>query len=307
MELNRDGSYPGLNRFVDICHSQQYEEDLDVLIGVSGLKGAGKSTFSIQVTKRYVERFIKPTFTGADLKRYTAYTIDDVFEKLDVLPDYSPLDADEAVNFAMGEEWMRRNRKSLKKIFAKVRTKHHIFFFNIPDIWWLDKKYRENMMSFWIHIVKKGYAILSLPNVAPGIEDRWYRKWLQDAFNKRIINYFTPLDEQMKLLQKYPCLFDKFSIPILDKPLYEEHLKLREEKMLEQEKDEEDHMKKLVAYLCWKWISNNNGGEMSPEQFVNTVLWNRWSNKPQISNQTMREWIKDAENLIQFNSSVWKR
>lgn len=227
------GSYAGLNDFIDMIRGMIINDDLDALIGVSGFKGYGKSSFSKQFVKRYTERFcgIK-RFTPKMLEQYTIYTVNDLDNALVNLPPYTPIDADEAVNFAMGEDWMRGKNKSAKKKMAKIRNKHHVFLFNIPDLWWLDKKYRDNMMTVWIHIVKKGHVMVALPNTAPGIEDRWYRKWLIKIFTSMPINYFTEREKIMKKLRRYPCYFDEFAVPKLNAKIYQKHLDLRNAKTM---------------------------------------------------------------------------
>jgi len=225
-----EGSYPKFNAFVEMLRGMQMKEDFDCLVGVSGFKGFGKSTFSIQSSRKYVGKYFDEKF---NLGKYTAYTNEDVFKKADELNTYSPLSCDEAVNFAMGEDWNKAENKRLKKLFTKIRTKHLIFFFNIPDLWWLDKKYRENMMTVWIHIVKKGHVMLALPNLAPAIEDRWDRNWLIKAFKKQHWNFFSDTEKMMKILRKYPCYYDEFTFPKLPERMYQEHLKLREQRMFD--------------------------------------------------------------------------
>lgn len=268
LRYTQEGSYIGLRRFVDLLRTQQIQEDLDCLIGVSGFKGFGKSSFSGQVCRHYVPKYLKEKFVW---EKYTPYTIDQVFEKLDTLPEYAPLNCDEAVNFAMGEDWMRRHMKDLKKIFARVRTKHHIFFFNIPDIWWLDRKYRENMMTMWIHCVKKGHVMFSLPNIAPGIEDRWYRKWLVKAFTHRPVNIFTPKEQIMKKLKKYPCYFDQFAFPKLPKRMYRKHLQLREKYVLMRGSEERDKrpviIRNIVLATFFDYLKNNGQPKLTLMQF----------------------------------------
>lgn len=263
------GSYQGLNDFVTLLRGFQVKDDLDALIGVSGFKGFGKSTFSKQVIIRYVEKYMNiKKFTPTMLEKYTAYTKEDLFKMLDELPEYSPIDADEAVNFAMGEDWMKSGNKKMKKVMAKIRNKHHLFFFNIPDLWWLDKKYRENMMTIWAHIIKKGNVIISVPNTAPGVEDRWDRPWLQKAFTKDPINYFTPLENIMKRIRKYSCYYDEFPFPKLDEEIYKKHLELRNAKTLETPEDDDSNL----GFIDMKWRDmcrnigynlSNNGSKMS--------------------------------------------
>lgn len=243
----RKGSYAGLNDFVDMIRYMQVSEDLDSLVGISGFKGFGKSTFSKQVLIRYAEKYMGvKNFTPAMLENYTTYTVQDLDNALNNLPVYAPIDVDEAVNFAMGEDWMLGKNKKTKKKFAKIRNKHHVFLFNIPDLWWLDKKYRENMMTVWVHIVKKGHVMVAFPNTAPGIEDRWDRKWLQKQFTKNPSNYFTPLDNMMKKLRRYPCYFDEFAFPKLEERIYNKHLELRNVKVMDDGSDEQVSMRGLT-------------------------------------------------------------
>ena len=224
------GSYPKLNEFVDVLRGMQKKEDFDCLIGVSGFKGFGKSTFSIQCSRRYVKKYIGNKF---DLSEYTAYSNEDVLKKVENLPKNSPLSCDEAVNFAMSTDWAKAESKRLKKIFTKIRTKHLIIFFNIPDLWWLDKKYRENMMTIWIHIIKKGYVMVSLPNLAPAVEDRWHKSWLLKAFKRKHWHFFSDHEKMVRILRKYPCYYDEFTFPKLPERLYKKHMELREKRMLD--------------------------------------------------------------------------
>lgn len=245
-----EGSYPKLNEFVEMLRGMQKQEDFDCLIGVSGFKGFGKSTFSIQTSRRYVKKYKKEKFSVGE---YTAYTNEDVFKKVDELESYSPLSCDEAVNFAMGEDWNKAENKRLKKLFTKIRTKHLIFFFNIPDLWWLDKKYRENMMTIWIHITKKGHVMLALPNLAPAIEDRWNRDWLIKAFKKQHWNFFSDMEKMMKILRRYPCYYDEFTFPKLPERMYQEHLRLREERMLDDINEPIDKRDKILYAPFWNF------------------------------------------------------
>jgi len=234
------GAYIGMHDFVTMIRGLQKKEDLDALIGVSGFKGFGKSTFSKQIMRVYVRKYFGMKFTPNMLEKYTAYTREDLERLVEDLPEFSPIDCDEAVNFAMGEDWMRSGNKRLKKIFAKIRNKHHLFFFNVPDLWWLDKKYREGMMNVWVHIIKKGHVIVSLPNIAPGIEDRWYKKWLEKNFTKNPVNFFTPLETVMRKMRRYPPYFDEFAFPKLPDVFYKKHLELRNKKVLEDGSEEKE-------------------------------------------------------------------
>ena len=158
-------------------------------------------------------------------------------------------------------------------------------------------------MSFWVHIIKKGITMLSLPNVAPGIEDRWYRKWLQKTFDKKIMTYFTPAEDQMKILRKYPCYFDEIPVPKLDEVLYQKHLYLREQKMMHKESEDDDDLFKLEWKaipvfnikerfpMLVKWIEDvkSNGGVPTYEQIRNFFYYNPVTREPFLEVQSLNK------------------
>lgn len=321
----RKGSYAGINDFVDMIRYLQVSQDLDVLIGVSGFKGFGKSTFSLQVMIRYVKKFMGvKNFTPSMLEKYTAYTIKDLNRLLNNLPVYAPIAMDEAVNFAMGEDWMLGSNKRTKKKFAKIRNKHHVFFFNIPDLWWLDKKYRENMMTLWVHVVKKGHVMVSTPKISPGIQDRWDRKWLQKQFAKKPTNYFTPLATIMKVLRRYPPYFDEFAFPKLDKDIYEKHLELRNSRTMEdgsdEKQDEIDKMlrttwkaqpmlikKKWTAFQKWYTGIMANGGKPTTNDIYSFFFEDFKTGEKLIrSPRTLDKWMERLELTGDQNPNIWK-
>lgn len=238
--------YSGIQAFVTVLRALLIKEDMDALIGVSGFKGMGKSTFSIQVARLYFKNYLPDK--KFVLEKSVAYSFDDVLRVIDENEPYTPIVCDEAVNFAMAEDWSKAESRKLKKIFAKVRDKHHIFFFNIPNMWWLDRKYRESMMTVWTHILKKGYAVISLPNLAPGIDDVWHKDFLRKRFQKVHFSFFSDVDDIMKIFRKYPCYFDEFTFPKLPEKLYEKHLELRNAQSTDTF-DESDAMRRLAFKL----------------------------------------------------------
>jgi len=243
------GSYQGLNKFVKLIHSIQ-AQDFDVLIGVSGFKGFGKTTFSIQVGKHHVMNNLNKRWS---LKDYLAWDNENVFDKAYALPEFSPLICDESVRFAMSEDWNARESKRLKKVFTQIRTKHLVTFFNIPDLFWMDRKYREGMMTVWIHLVTKGYAIVFVPDLRPGIDDRWHRKEIKDFMKP--YNFFTPIDNVLKTLRRHPCYCDEFAVPKLPADEYASYMKLRDSMVFGEHSGNEDP-RNLAGIACYNIYRN---------------------------------------------------
>ena len=301
------GSYSKFNAFTRILRLLVTVEDLDAFTGVSGFKGFGKSSFSIGCCKRIVENYMGENYGVKAVGKYTAYSNQDVQDKVRDLPDYSPLACDEAVNFALGEDWMKSENKELKKVLTKIRTKHLMLFFNIPDLFWLDTKYRENMMGIWIDIVRKGYCTLNFPNLSPGLEDHWMRDWLKKEFKGIHWSYFQGFDRGMKKLQSYPCYYDQFPFPKLPQDLYAEHLRLREDQIFSAPKKERDFKQelKLPVYNAYinqdlfkKIIQENDGRKLTLNEILDFFYKDPVTNRTLLARSTARKWIDQIQEQL---------
>lgn len=338
-------SYEKLNTFVVYCRWMQ-EQDLDVLCVVSSFKGFGKSSFIIQVARRYVELFGLTCnacshdwiFTGKalrgkdvveanirepcpkckgvdvkkrifDFKNFLAYDNEDVKEMIHENPPYSPLLADEGARFMMGEDWMKYESKSMKKLFAQMRTKHMLVFANIPKFTWLDKKYRNDMTTFWVRIIKRGIAVLLHPDLGE-TDDPWHMKDLQKKLGS--YNYFTSESEIMRRIQKlmkHPCAFDYFKIPPVPKEIYQKYLEARDKKAFERNKadDQIDHktVGKLAAYnLVNRWDELAGAAKMSKKKRPTLkmleafVFSNPNTGEGVVKYATLSNWIADIKRLV---------
>lgn len=206
-------------------------------------------------SKESVERTKKFNF-----KKYLAYDNEEIMEMVyKDLPPYSPIIADEAVNFMMGEDWNTKESKKLKKLFAVMRTKHLVVFANIPRFGWLDSKYREDMATFWLRIIKRGLAVMSIPDLGE-TNDAWHLKYFQDLLGN--YNFFTPAgiikDKVNKLKYKHPSVIDVIELPKVPDVIYEEYLKIRNEKAFSrrQEDNENINQKDYAKWLVYNLINN---------------------------------------------------
>lgn len=237
------GSYTNLNRFVDYLRAIQVKDDNDIFIGITGRKGCGKSTLSIQIARRYVERFFNES--TLDFRKYIAYNNEDVLEKFHTLPKYSPLIGDEAVRFAWSRDWNKSQNKELAKLSAQARTKKYIFFMNIPKLAWIDSAYREGMLDVWIWVHstfdeeegKQSIALFFEPDDNQGQGDSWHMDYLKKYSKKRKsrIGRFTDINKLMNMLRNHPCFVDAFPYPRLPNEMYERYLKIRDAKAFEKE------------------------------------------------------------------------
>ena len=212
------------------------EKDADFLLAISGAKGTGKSTLGLQIIRAYLKRFWRyegnfDTWFKRNLHRFVAYETADVLQKIETAEDSQPILCDEAVRFAMAEDWMKAESKYLKKIFTQIRTKHLFFIFCIPEFYWIDRKYREDMVNVWIHILKRGLGLAFLPDQKIGVKDKWHRK---EFLNVNVTyTMFDNPENVVNLYKKHPCFWDVIGFMQVEKSVYERYKELRNEALTE--------------------------------------------------------------------------
>jgi len=339
-------SYEKIKNFVIYCRWMQ-ENDLDVLSITSSAKGFGKSSFIIQVGRIYMLTFglkcnkcnhewvytgkallsknkIKENFHEPcpkcksefiskvkkfDFMKYLAYDNDEVMDKIYDLPSYSPILPDEGVRFMMGEDWAKSESKALKKLFAQMRTKHLLIFTNIPKFRWLDSKYRNDMATFWVRILKRGMAVLLHPDLGES-DDPWHIKKFQDYLGH--YNYWTSKDEidrRVNKLMKHPCVFDFFMIPKVPDDIYKEYLIARDKKAFERKNDtviiDQKMAAKVAAYNMlnnWEEILDNikKSRKKKPTLQIleQSVFKNPKNNDLLVKYQTLSTWTKEIKRLV---------
>jgi hypothetical protein len=204
-------------------------EDFDVVAAATGPKGVGKSSLAIQISRKILE-FQDKKF---EPERHVAYLYEDVINKINELDEREPLIIDEAVNVAMSEDWNKIESKYLKKVFAKLRVRHLIVFLCIPEFSWLDKKYREGMVNFWLFVPTRGFFILFAPKIFTAKEDKWELDRLEGILKG--INYsdIVKKKELTKNLESristLPTHLTLGAFEPVPKDIYEKYLELRKQ------------------------------------------------------------------------------
>lgn len=338
-------AYYKLTAFVLLCRWQQ-EVDNDIFTLVSGFKGFGKSSCIIQFGRRYIELFgltcpkclhewiytgkalinkgkIKERFAEPcpkcknpivtntkelNFKSYMAYDNEDIKEKIFNLPPYSIILCDEAVRFMMGEDWAKVENKSMKKLFAQMRTKHLIVLANIPHMRWTDTKYRNVMCNIWIRMMVRGLAVVNLPDLGE-TDDPWHIK----DYEKLLGNYNILSDPENiefkieRLVRSHPCAFDYFKIPPVPADIYKKYLEERDRRVFEQKQKEEDldskDISKIVIYnLVYSWdkIKEELKGKkkISLDFCSNVLSINPLNDKPLISLSQASNWVREVRRLV---------
>lgn len=350
------------------------ENNYDTLMLVSGDKGTGKSSATVTLAKRYIDRFgficpkcgteffknvfahkrgetgnpvfyvpdyvkndkawiVCPISYELDLKtgekrkvsgcghkflysqrkkmkwdaqRFIAYDNSDVIKKIFTLPNYSPIICDEAVKFAASFEHAKTESKELKKLFTVIRPKRFWIFFNIPEVSWIDSKYREAMSSFWLRMIERGVGVLFEKDKGEAIE-KYHMKELQKIMGT--VKYFTPMDKIRRSIMKHPCYFDTFKFPELDAKTYDNYEMVRNAVNLQRQVEEmeisnRDYAKIAAWNLMNNWdriqiaINKSKENRMTYNILTNEIMNNPLTRKRLVSDVTCRNWIRGVDDYL---------
>lgn len=299
--------YDKLVGFTDLMWRHR-QSNLDFVCCVSGRKGMGKSSFAIQAARFYLKKYFNREFS---VKEFIAYDNSEVQAKIKSLPEGSPLVCDEAARFAMGEDWNKSENKDMKKLFAQMRTKHLIVFLCLPRFGWLDRKYREDMVSYWAWIPTRGSALLFSPDDNPGVPDVWHLKDFNvgGKVNLGRISMLTDPDVIISKTRKHRCFNDVCDFPVVPKELYEKYVAIRDEKAFGEENPVLDQ-RSLAKFLCYnlkvRWpefvrlVEGGRLGRPTLKMLSEEFLKNPVSGKSLAAYVTVQNWVKAVDRVLEL-------
>lgn len=175
----------------------------DAVIGVSGDKGCGKSTFTIKLFMyifRHREELVKEAIMFIehirkkkhkripydipyefmhevmDFEKNIAYRRSEVDAKAYALPKGSHISIDEGSRGFYKRNWNTKEQKDLVQKFWQIRHRRLLITVNIQDFFTLDSDLR-GMLNVWVFIPQKGTALLFIKDRNPFITtsgDRWH-------------------------------------------------------------------------------------------------------------------------------------
>lgn len=236
--------------------------------------------------------------TAKDLYKYIAFK-EDVFTKIKNIDPWSPIIADESVNFAMGEDWMFAPNKKIKRLFAQCRTKHLIIFLNIPKFNWLQKKYKDDMATTWFRILVRSVCLMMVPDLGEG-DDSWHLKEFIDQLGT--YNYTTPVSmirkRMNRIRERHPCYYDDFYVPKIPDRIYDIYLEARNLSVFDDDENAlQGNYHKLMCYnirYYWKQLVKATEGRDYPPSTVMShfLFWDRKTKKPIVSPESVRKYIE---------------
>lgn len=193
----------------------------DSMVLLTSEKGTGKSSAAIMMARAWCKK-IGVKF---DPEMHLAYNNADVMEKIDRLPLFHPIVADEAVRFASSADWSKKESKELKKKLAQVRTKHLLYILCFPlKISKVEKNYLESFTNYWCDLFGRGLGAIYVKDKNP-VNDSWRMK---DFKNVGSYTEFSSLSQIESKLKKHPNFWKTIRFPKPPPWLYNKYLKVRE-------------------------------------------------------------------------------
>ncbi len=239
-------SYENYHRFLQaLAAAVQDEADADAQVAFTGLRGTGKSTFTLGATMR-LEKYL-----GGDwsLEQNVLWTYREILRGL---TDESPAHAisiDEAVLVALNRNFGKSWQKKLVQLLNTAREYHKVSFWNIPLFRRMDPGVREQF-QYWVWIPRRGEALVFQRSVNPAAKDPWNLDYMEWYIRQRTKNDWN-VDEVVEAAMEVPNFSMHFKFPKIDESLrkqYKEIAKKMKKKLdADDGENEENNAKKLLG------------------------------------------------------------
>jgi hypothetical protein len=233
---------------------KRVRENWDVVIGVTGEEGSGKSSLIIQFGKIADEKW--------DMSKNILFSpdIENIKKAIIELHKYAVVDVDEAIKILYKLQWYSGLQIFLNIIYGLCRRENKISMMAMPRFKDFNEYFRNHRIKIWIHIIGRGVAIVFVKHWSPFIDDPWLMKENQKAIDKLMKRYGSlaiPIEEQIRILRKSP----NYLMEIAFQALTEEEEKLFEQlrteagvydeqyTMTRWEKTWKDRFAKIIIYL----------------------------------------------------------
>jgi hypothetical protein len=165
---------------------KRLNEDNDLVLAITGDEGDGKSTLGVHVCKAVDNKFdfIK------NVCYYPSYNeLQEKFKALEPLQAYL---IDEAIKIANKKKWMEKLQQDIIEMYATERWQNKLSVMLIPRFTDFTENLRNHRIKIWIHIIKRGYAVIFIREKHNIFEpDPWRIRQNTKIINNKLKNLKT--------------------------------------------------------------------------------------------------------------------
>jgi len=203
---------------------RRLRQDYDLVAAITGGEGIGKSTLAIRLGM-----LIDPKF---DLENNIIYipNYEQIVKKVTVgLPRFSVVLVDEAVKVMYKRRWQFKPQIFLNQIYAICRKENKATLLCMPNFSDFDKFFRQHRIMIWIHILKRGKAVMFMRDWSPFAKDVWWveanQKLIEKYMRKRKI-IDQRFEDKIRVMRKSRNFMGEFNYDPLPKEMEDKYREL---------------------------------------------------------------------------------
>jgi len=196
-------------------------QDYDCVIAITGSEGVGKSSMAIRLGMAIDDNFsMEKNILFSPIET-------EVKDAVTKLPKYSVIILDEAIKVLYKLNWNTKLQKMLNTLYTLCRKENKVTILCIPRLTDLSEMFRNHRVKIWIHISRRGCAMVFLKNDSPFSDDTWSFKIMQKRTDK--INWSAiEFEKQISMVKKLPTFFGAFHFHDLDPRVKNRYIALRD-------------------------------------------------------------------------------
>lgn len=191
--------------------NQLIRQDRDVVIGITGFEGEGKSTLAV-----ILSILIDPKF-DFDLNVSYLPSAEEITKEFNRLKPGQVYLVDEAIKGLYKMNFQSSLQQTIIKMYATERYQNKCTLLLMPRFTDFTENFRNHRIRTWINVIERGKAIVYIKDRDQTTQDPWHlaeaRKQKMRILKKRISN--VTIDERIREERKLPTYLTDFSFPDL--------------------------------------------------------------------------------------------
>lgn len=257
--LNND-EFNSISDIGEITRKRQ-KANYDVVIGVTGYEGVGKTTLAtllgldigkITLRKKQLKFVEENVIYNPNAEQIQEAILHDK------LPRYSPVVVDEAIKTMYKRQWQSKVNTYITQIFAICRKRNKAIILCMPRFGDFDSFFRQGRILIWIHVIRRGYAVVFMKDWSPFITDAWHldknEKLIKQSIGRKKVKDITP-DMKLSALRKCKNYCGEFVFPAMPEHVEKRYKELADKVRFELEQQDEGGLLATYRKACGALIA----------------------------------------------------
>lgn len=215
-------------------------EENDHVIALTGYPGVGKSNDAAVIAALIDDKY--------DFEKNICFipSSEDITRRYKGLPMFSVLHIDEATRGLHKHKWFDKIQQTLTQLYDTEREGHYLCtLLLMPRFQSFTEYFRNFRIKYWIHIPKRGLAIVYRRDEDKDVKDPWhldenYKKKIKRWRGKRIFE--RGLGDTIRIEQMTENYWFYFKVPKIPEEVWASYQKLKADSRIEMEEKKEEEV-----------------------------------------------------------------